>query len=109
MSSSVMKSLEIIAICAVCTFISRYLPFAVFGNRPVPSLVRYLGKHLPMAVMTTLMVYFLRHMSFASAAGFVPESTAVAMVIAIHLWRHNTFLSIVGGTACYMLLVQMVF
>ena len=109
MSSSIVKSLEIIAICAVCTFASRYLPFAVFGDRPVPSLVRYLGKYLPMAVMTTLVVYCLRHVGFASAAGFVPELAAVAVVIAIHLWRHNTFLSIVGGTACYMLLVQMIF
>ena len=109
MSSSVMKSLEIIAICAVCTFASRYIPFAVFGNRPVPPLVHYLGTYLPMAVMTTLVVYCLRHMSLASAAGYIPEMAAVAVVIVLHLWQRNTFFSIVGGTACYMLLVQLVF
>lgn len=109
MSSSVVKSLEIIAICAVCTFASRYIPFAIFGNRPVPPMVRYLGKYLPMAVMTTLVVYCLRHMSFASAAGCIPEAAAVIVVILLHLWRRNTFFSIVGGTACYMLLVQLVF
>ena len=34
---------------------------------------------------------------------------AVGSVVALHLWRRNTLLSIFGDTAVYMLLVQMVF
>ena len=30
---------------------------------------------------------------------------AAALVVGLHKWRHNTPLSIVGGTAVYMLLV----
>lgn len=103
------ESILIIAVCAVCTFAERVLPFAVFGNRPVPTVIRYLGKILPMAVMATLVVYCLRGISFAAAATFVPELISLAVVIALHLWKRSTFLSIVGGTACYMLLVQLVF
>lgn len=34
---------------------------------------------------------------------------AVAAVAGLHLWKKNTLLSIFGGTAFYMLLVQVVF
>lgn len=103
------ESILIIAVCAVCTFAERVLPFAVFGNRPVPTVIRYLGKILPMAVMATLVVYCLRGISFASVGTFAPELISLAVVVALHLWKRKTFLSIVGGTACYMLLVQLVF
>lgn len=106
---SVGESILIIAVCAVCTIAERALPFAVFGSRPVPPVIRYLGKILPMAIMATLVVYCLRGISFAAAAAFVPELISLAVVAALHLWKRSTFLSIVGGTACYMLLVQLVF
>jgi len=108
-SLSVGASILIIALCAVCTFAERALPFWVFGNRPVPGIIRYLGRILPPAVMMTLVAYVLRGVSFASLGGFLPEAIAVAATTALHLWRRNTLLSILGGTACYMLLVQTVF
>jgi len=108
-SLSVGASILIIALCAVCTFAERALPFWVFGNRPVPGIIRYLGRILPPAVMMTLVVYVLRGVSFASAGDFLPEAIAVAVTAALHLRRRNSLLSIVGGTACYMLLVQLVF
>ena len=104
-----LQSVLIIAVCALCTFLERALPFLIFGSRPVPDMVRYLGRVLPMAVMATLVIYCLRGVSFASAADFLPELIAVAAVVGLHLWRHSTFLSIVGGTAVYMVLVQLVF
>ena len=104
-----LQSVLIIAVCALCTFLERALPFLIFGSRPVPEIVRYLGRVLPMAVMTTLVVYCLRGISFASAGSFLPELIAVAAVAGLHLWRHSTFLSIVGGTGVYMVLVQLVF
>lgn len=109
MALSVGKSILIIAVCAACTFAERALPFFVFGNRPVPPVIRYLGRILPMAVMATLVVYCLRGISFTTVAAFVPELISLAAVVALHLWKRSTFLSIVGGTACYMLLVQLVF
>lgn len=109
MSISPSQSILIIAVCALCTFLERALPFLVFGTRPVPDIVRYLGRVLPMAVMATLVVYCIRGISFTSAGTFLPELTGIAVVVALHLWRRNTFLSIVGGAAVYMVLVQLVF
>ena len=109
MSIDVGRSILIIAICALVTFLERYLPFAVFGRREVPSLVKYLGKILPMAVIAALVVYCLRSTVFSSLSGFVPALTAAAVTALLHLWRGNTLLSVAGGTAVYMLFVQAIF
>lgn len=103
------RTLIIIAICGGCTFFERALPFLVFGNRPVPAVIRYLGGLLPMAVMATLVIYCLRGTTFLTPGGFLPQAIACAVVAALHLWRRNSFLSIFGGTVCYMALVQLVF
>ena len=57
MTISVGYSIAIIAVCVVCTFLERALPFLLFGGREVPKIVKYLGRILPMAVMATLVVY----------------------------------------------------
>ena len=41
-----------------------------------------------------------------SAAGGV---CAIGVTIALHKWKHETLVSIAGGTLCYVLLVQLVF
>lgn len=109
MNIDVGRSLLIIAVCAVCTFAERALPFAVFRDKEVPSAIRYLGKALPMAVMTTLVVYCLRNVSFLSVGDYLPEVISLAFASGLYLWRKNSFLSILVGTACYMILIQRVF
>ncbi len=109
MTLSTSQSILIILICAVCTQIERALPFLIFGGRPVPRIIHYLGGILPMAVMTTLVIYCLRNITFTAAEHFLPQVIAVAVTVGLHLWRRNTLLSIFGGTACYMLLIQLVF
>mgnify|MGYP002702941112 CR=1 FL=1 len=101
MNIDVGRSILIIAVCAACTFAERLFPFVIFRGREVPEVVRYLGKILPTAIIATLTVYCLRGASFGSLA--------VAVTVALHLWKRNTLISVVGGTACYMLLVQLVF
>lgn len=109
MSITVGESLLIIAICAICTFAERLLPFVIFGDREVPSPIRYLGNMLPLAVMATLVVYCLRHISFSEAGLFLPQLICVAVTALLHFWRKNTMLSVVCGTVLYMVLVQTVF
>ena len=109
MSIDVGRSIAIIAICALVTFLERYLPFAIFGRREVPSLVKYLGKILPMAVIAALVIYCLRGITFSAPSGFVPSLVAATVTALLHLWRGNTLLSVAGGTAVYMLFVQAIF
>ncbi len=99
-----------IAVMALVTFLTRALPFLLFGRggNP-PRVVLYLGKYLPPAVIAMLIVYCLRGMSFHSAAGWAPMVIASAATAAVHIWKRNNMLSIVGGTILYMVLVQVVF
>ena len=39
----------------------------------------------------------------------IHEAIAIAVTIALHRWKHQTLVSITGGTVCYVLLVQLVF
>lgn len=90
------------------TQLIRFLPFAVF-SKGTPKPVLYLGRVLPGATMAMLVVYCLKNVSFGAAGSWVPEALAAVLVVGLHKWKHNTLLSIVGGTAAYMLLVQVVF
>ena len=103
-------SIAIIAVVAVCTLLTRALPFLVFGGkREVPQVIRYLGKVLPPAIMAILVVYCLKGVNLFSENHGLPEILASIVVVLLHLWRKNTLLSIGAGTVCYMILVQMVF
>ena len=99
----------ILAVAAV-TALLRFLPFLLFGKKGTyPAFIRYLSAVLPYAVMGMLVVYCLRGVSFATAAGWLPQLLSAAVVVLLHLWKENTLLSIVAGTACHMLLMQLVF
>lgn len=102
--------LAFIAVMAGVTLLTRALPFLLFdrGGEP-PRAILYLGRVLPPAVMAMLVVYCLRGMDLSSAPGWVPQVIAVGTVILLHKWKHNTLLSIFGGTLLYMVLVQAVF
>ena len=55
------RALIIILLVAVCTLITRLIPFVLFGGkRQVPKAVEYLGQILPPAIMATLVVYCLK-------------------------------------------------
>ena len=102
------RAIIIIIICSLCTFAERLLPFALFGKRKVPDIVKYLGNILPMAVMTTLVIYCIRGTSFSSVRGFVPPLAASALTAIVHAAKRNSLLSIALGTACYMLLIRVI-
>lgn len=100
----------IILVIALVTMALRFLPFLIFGgNRQTPKFITYLGQVLPYAIMGMLVIYCLRGISFSSMPFGIPELLACALVVVLHLWKKNTLLSIIGGTVCYMLLVQLVF
>lgn len=104
------QALASIGIMAGVTFLTRLLPFLLFGRgeRP-PAIVLYLGRVLPPAVIAMLIVYCLRNVSISLYPHGIPELAASAAVVLLHVWKRNNLLSIFGGTALYMVLVQFVF
>lgn len=110
MMMTVLQRIITIAMAALGTIITRFLPFLLFpAGRRTPAYVRYLGKVLPAAALGVLVIYCLKDVSFLSGSHGAPEIISMALVTSLHLWRKNMLLSIAAGTVCYMLLVQLVF
>ena len=105
-----LHSIKLIAVIALVTMALRFLPFLIFGGkRQTPPYISYLGKVLPFAIMGMLVIYCLRNISFTAMPFGIPELISCAVVAGMHLWKRNTLLSIISGTVCYMILVQLVF
>lgn len=99
-----------VAVIALVTASLRFLPFVILGgNKKTPKIIEKLGRILPYAIMGMLVVYCLKDVSFASASGFLPTLIACLVVGILYIWKRNTLVSIVSGTVCYMILVQLVF
>jgi len=104
------RDLIIVLIVALVTMLIRFLPFMIFsGDRKTPAFITYLGKVLPYSIMAMLLVYCLRNVSLISSPHGLPELIACAVIVALHIWKRNTLLSIIAGTVSYMLLIQFIF
>lgn len=110
MNLTVKEALAIIFIVGIITAATRALPFLLFpDNKKKPDFILYLGKVLPFAIMGMLIVYCLKKVSIISYPFGIPEVIAILIVAVLHLWKKNTLISIFGGTAIYMTLVQYIF
>ena len=95
-----------IAVVALVTWGLRAAPFLLFGSRPLPKTMRYLGKALPPAIMTVLVIYCLRNTAFDRSPFGIPELAACALVAVLQIVKRNMYLSIIAGTVCYMVLIR---
>ena len=95
-----------IAVVALVTWGLRAAPFILFGSRPLPGTMRYLGKVLPPANMTVLVIYCLRNTAFDRFPFGIPELAACALVAFLQIIKKNMYLSIIAGTVCYMVLIR---
>ena len=106
---TVTEQIITIALCALATMLTRFLPFLLFsGKRKTPEYITYLGKALPAAIFGMLVVYCLKSVNFFATPYGIPELAAVALTAAVHIYKRNTLLSIALGTACYMLLIRII-
>ena len=110
MPLTTVQILAIILAVSLGTQMTRWLPFLLFPeSKHPPKVVLYLGKVLPPAMMGLLVVYCFKNVSWLSGSHGAPELLATAAVVGLHLWKKNVLLSIAGGTALYMVLLQVVF
>ena len=105
-----MRAAAAIAVMALVTFLTRALPFLLFGRggNP-PRIILYLGQYLPPAVIAMLIVYCLKGVTFTTLGGWLPSLVAGVAAVVLHLWKGNELISIFGATGLYMVLVQVVF
>ena len=93
---------------AVITVLLRALPFAFVKSLKGSQFIGLLGMTMPVGVMTVLVVYTVAGQR-DQPGGLVAALLGVAITLGLHLWRHNSGLSIIGGTVAYMALVNLAF
>ena len=97
----------VIGVCAVCTMLTRAIPFLVFRDaNKVPKTVLYLGKVLPPAVIATLVIFALRNTDFLTGSHGLPEIIGVLAAGILHWIFRNSFVSIGLSTVLYMVLLH---
>jgi branched-subunit amino acid transport protein AzlD len=94
------------AVMAAATFTTLAIPFLLLRRHGGHPLVLHLGRYLPPAVMTLLVMYSLKDVSVLNAPYGLPHWLAIAVTAALHLWRGNALLSIAAGTGLFMWLQQ---
>ena len=100
----------VIAVMGLAVLATRIVPVLIFGRgEKVPEFILYLGRVVPYTAMGLLIVYCLRDMPLLEAPYGLPEIISLAVVTGTYLWKRNTILSVVAGTALYMFLVQSIF
>jgi len=98
----------LIALMCVVTIFTRFLPYFVFAKRETPAFILYLGKVLPYAIMGMLVIYCFKGVEFIGGHHAIPELISCAVVVLAQVLKRNMVLSIILGTACYMLLMNVI-
>ena len=101
-----MTAAILVAVMALTTMALRFLPFMIFGKN-TPKYILYLGRVLPRAIIALLVVYCLRNVSLLSRPYGIPEFIAGAFVVGMQVWKRNAVLSILLGTAVYMIIIRL--
>lgn len=104
-------TVAMVLISALVTFLLRALPFIVFGGgKQMPERVKRVADLLPAAIMAVLIIYCIKGEVLAVTTGITANAigalVALVCVVAVHLWKRNTLVSIAVGTVVYMVLIR---
>ena len=105
--------IAMIVVMAVTVIALRALPMVVFGRQKrIPALLNYLGQVLTAGAIAMLVVYSLygelNHMQ-QELERLWSMLIASALTVVLQLFFRNPLVSILGGTACFMILIQRIF
>lgn len=96
--------LIVIATMGAVTFALRALPFLSAQWLRRSPVVQHLGRFLPLAIMALLLVHSASGAAREHATGPWPELLSIAVTCLLQWRSRNPLLSIVAGTALYVLL-----
>lgn len=101
--------IAVVAIAVTVTWALRALPFAALAPLRSNPLTGYLKAAMPVGVMVILTVHTLRGFDPRLPNQAWPTALALAVTVALHIWRRNVPLSIAAGTAAHVALAGTVF
>lgn len=96
----------LVGVSAAITWALRVVPFAVLAPMRDSAVVRYLSVHMPVGVMAILAWYTLRDVPQYQGRQLLWLLAAVAVTVGLQLWRSHALVSILSGTAVYVLLMS---
>ena len=96
--------LWLVLVSAATTWGLRAVPFAALAPMRRSPLIGRLATQLPLGVMIILALSTVRGVSVDDAGRAAGFALSVAVTIALQLWRRSSVLSIVAGTATYVLI-----
>ncbi|WKS66377.1 AzlD domain-containing protein [Corynebacterium accolens] len=91
----------------IVTVLLRELPFSAKKWMKDSEFFSLLGLMMPVGVMTILVVYAVAGQA-DGIGGLWPVLLGVLVTAGLHKWKRDSGLSIFGGTAFYMILVNLV-
>ena len=98
---------EAIAVMALANLLTRVAPFLFFARHRPPRAVVFVEENFPPIILTILIFYTLSSVDFGAVPYGLKELGGIAVTMLLH-WRFgNYLLSIFGGTAAYMAMVQL--
>ena len=98
--------LLVMLVMTFATYTTRLTPFLLFSRGQERSLINFIAKNTPPMIMTILVIYMLKGVNYLSFEG-VYTFLAILATVVFHLYKRNALLSIIAGTAVYMVAVQM--
>ena len=104
MADDFVYMLGVVAVGFALNFGLRALPFVLFGrrNRELPPWVKTLSVYISPVIIAGLIVYAYSGSAWRTAWPYL----AGALTVGLQIWKRNPLLSIIAGTALYMLLVN---
>ena len=102
---SSMTALLILEVTALCTCLTRAVPFLFFGGK---KLLRP-GFYFSAEYFHILVIYCLRNITPTASPFGIPEIIAVLTAAGLQKYKHNNLLSILCSTVLYMIMVQTIF
>lgn len=107
---TLIEEIMTIGVVVLGTVITRFSPFILFpSEKSTPPYISYLGEVLPYATTGLLVIYGLKDHSILQYPYKIPQLLGVLVIVLLHKWKSNMFVSIIGGTAFYMFLIQTIF
>lgn len=100
------EAFVLIVICACIVFFERSLPWLAFGKKEMPKIVKRLSDLLPASLMVILVVYSLKSVTTSDFHASFALISASIFTAVFHYYQKNQILSVILGTAVYMILLN---
>ena len=95
-----------VTVFAVANFLTRVIPFAFFSKHKPPHYIEFIGKYFPPIIITILIFYTLKDSNFTEYESIAKQMSAISLTLGLQIIAKNYLLSVFGGTAFYIYLVN---